>query len=250
MTAVVTKNPRAQLLFHRVAPARRKVEVFTELQGSLVPSAALPASVPFAISSFDGPGALEIGAELVTPSFTAAYSLTPLVATLTDSEGSPAKTVSATPLAFQSDGTFSKDQPLESVTFTLSARGAADPTIVQETFEVPFWPRVFFGVDAPLGMGGGDEAFIEALAGSALMGAVDGSFAANVGTGQRFFWAAPLSLGNPQFVVANQPLVGATLVNDAIAVTPNTVNGVPITYQLWQSDTDDLGQVTVLVSEV
>jgi hypothetical protein len=135
------------------------------------------------------------------------------------------------------------------VGFVLTAK-AEDKGPVQATFSVPFWPRVYAGVSAPLLVGGGDEAFVEALVISAIQGTVETIFAVSIGVGERFFWAAPLLLGPPKFEVVNQPLVGAILINDAIAVTPGTPNGVPVTYQLWMGDTDDLGQVTVQVSEV
>lgn len=88
-----------------------------ELEDACVPD--------FAIESFAfSPGAaVEIGTQVVTPSFTASYNRTPASAVLTDSEGSPAKDVSGTPEAFDSDETFQKTAPNDSVTATLTADG-------------------------------------------------------------------------------------------------------------------------------
>ena len=83
----------------------------------------------FDITGFSGPATQEVGATVATPAFTASYNRTPDTATLTDSEGTPAKDVSSTPTSFSSNGTFQKTVNNQSVTFTLSATEDGDPEL-------------------------------------------------------------------------------------------------------------------------
>jgi len=128
------------------------------LIGTIIEDCAAPA---FDITAFSALVAslLEVGDSSVTPSFNAAYNRSPDSAILTDNDGTPAKDVTATPLSFSSDGTFTKTANNASVTFTLTASQAGSPDTGQIVFT---WrPLVFTGITANAGPY--TEADIEAL---------------------------------------------------------------------------------------
>jgi len=103
------------------------------LIGTIIEDCAAPA---FDITAFSALVAslLEVGDSSVTPSFNAAYNRSPDSAILTDNDGTPAKDVTATPLSFSSDGTFTKTANNASVTFTLTASQAGSPDTGQIVF--------------------------------------------------------------------------------------------------------------------
>lgn len=126
--------------------------------GTIVEDCAVPA---FSVTSFSALVAslLEVGDSSITPTFNAAYNRTPTSAVLTDDDGTPAKDVTATPLSFSSDGTFTKTVNNSTVTFTLTASDAAGPDTGQAVFT---WrPLVFTGITANAGPY--TEADVEAL---------------------------------------------------------------------------------------
>lgn len=90
------------------------------LAGSIVEDCELP-SFDILTFSFTASGVVEIGTIVATPSFSASYNRTPTTVTLTDSEGTPSKDVTATPTSFSSDASYQKTTPNDSVTSTLTA---------------------------------------------------------------------------------------------------------------------------------
>ena len=135
------------------------------LTGVIIEDCAAPL---FSITSFSAlsPTGLEIGDSSITPSFNASYNRTPKSAVLTDDDGTPAKDVLATPLAFNSDGTFIKTVNNGSVTFTLTAADGGTPATSQEVFT---WrPLIFTGITANAGPY--TEADVEALVTQSLSG--------------------------------------------------------------------------------
>jgi len=128
------------------------------LVGTIIEDCAAPA---FDITSFSAlvVSSLEVGDSAITPPFTASYNRSPTSAVLTDDDGTPAKDVTATPLSFSSDGTFTKTANNATVTFTLTASDAGGPDTAQAVFT---WrPLVFTGITANAGPY--TEADVEAL---------------------------------------------------------------------------------------
>lgn len=101
---------------------------------------------PFDIESFSLVSGqyVEVGQQIASPAFSATYSKNPEDATLTDTDGTPAKDVSGTPLSFTSDGTFQKNANNESVTFTLSASLQTQADSAQAV--LTWVPLVFTGI--------------------------------------------------------------------------------------------------------
>ena len=93
--------------------------------------------------------------------------------------------------------------------------------------------------------GGNSEAFIEALASSALQSSRATSYTDNATGANKLYWAAPASYGTPTFTVGGFA-GGFTLVSNTISVT--NANGVTQNYQLWESDVAGLGNTAVVVS--
>ena len=135
------------------------------LVGTIIEDCAAPG---FDITAFSSlvVSLLDMGDSAATPPFTASYNRSPTSAVLTDDDGTPAKDVTATPLSFSSDGTFTKTVNNATVTFTLTASDAAGPDTGQVVFT---WrPLVFTGITANAGPY--TEADIEALVTQNLSG--------------------------------------------------------------------------------
>lgn len=159
----------------------------------------------FWISSFTRPaGALvEIGTTVAAPSFAAAYSaLPPSSAILTDSDGTAARTVTSTPTAFSSLGSFTKLVNGQSVTFVLTA--VKDGVTGTDNFALVFGTRRFFGASSATT--GFDWAFARSLASSELATSkARGTSSYSLTAGQRFVAAWAKAWGTPAWVVNAYP---------------------------------------------
>jgi hypothetical protein len=109
---------------------------------------------------------------------------------------------------------------------------------------------VYWGTGIALGVGNGSEAFIEALAGSNLQPDGNSAFAVSPLVTEKIFFAAPTSFGALQFFVGSPLPGGMFLVGNNISVTPNTPNGVPQDYSLWETVSVGLGPTSVTVVQV
>lgn len=99
----------------------------------------------FAITAFNGAQTVEIGANIVNPAFTAAYSYTPNSAAITNTDGISSPTNLVSPFtAATIVGTFNKTTQA-TVTFTLTATAATVKTANQN---LNWSPRVFGGIGA------------------------------------------------------------------------------------------------------
>jgi hypothetical protein len=183
---------------------------------------------------------LEIGASAVSPAFTAAHNRTPTSLVLTNNDNGESKNVVATPTSFTSSQTYTKTANNASVTFTLT--GSDGLTGDVRTASITWRPRVYHGIGAA---GGNSEAFIEALASSALQSSRTTSYTDNATGSNLLYWAAPASYGTPTFTVGGF-VGGFSLVSNTISVT--NANGVTQNYQLWVSDVSGLGSTSVVVS--
>jgi len=194
----------------------------------------------FVITSFAPvTAALEIGLTATSPAFTAAESDTPTSLVLTNNDNSESKSVVGTPTSFTSSQNYTKTANNASVLFTLTGSDGVNGNARTTSI---FWrPRVYHGV----GVNGlSTEADIKALASSALQASRATSYTDNAGASQYLYWAAPTSYGTPTFTVGGFS-GGFSLVSNTIALT---LNGVTQNYQLWQSDTANLGSTAVVVS--
>lgn len=198
------------------------------------------------------PDPVELGAELVNPTFTAATSGGGVLTskTLGDDDGNATTDILGDPNPVTAPFTYSKTVIGDTVQFTLTADdgGGAVMSSVVHTW----LPRVYLGVATPAAI---DEAFIEALAESEL-GADKAIARAGLtwGSGDRIyvafpqvFPAAPLDflaqIGGSGFPG------GFELDTAGVSVTPNTPNGVPVLYDVWRSTGTGLGlAVDVTVS--
>jgi len=202
----------------------------------------------FAISSFSSAVAsLEVGQTILSPAFTAAYSLPPDTApnsvVLTDSDLSPAKdvTLPAPPVAFTSDVTFTKNTYGAAVVFTLTAkRGASTKTA---TSQMQWLQRVYWGV-APV-PGAYDEAFIKSLASNQLSSSRARTFSVNAGPGQKIFYCYRVPYGDATFTVGG---FSGGFFKAAASVSVTNAYGFIENYEIWESDNPNLGPTTVTVS--
>jgi hypothetical protein len=196
----------------------------------------------FTINSFETLVAqLEIGEETIEPEFIAFYNLNPLSVKLSDSFTGSIKDVTSTPLAFNSDQTFSKNVPNQSVVFNLLAN---DGCIVASRSVTMSWlPRVYIGVNTGVGAGNGTDTLVLGLAQQPLQATRAGTYEVSPGLGQKIFYAAPSSYGTPTFQIGSFP--GGFFLVGTVAVTNGF--GVTINYDIYESSNASLGPVTLQV---
>jgi len=177
----------------------------------------------FAIS-VSGGTTVEIGATITSQSLSISYTGTATApVTLTDSEGSPTTTLISPFTSVTSPLVTSKTANNSTVTYTIHANSKTGTTTTA-------WrPRVYFGSATP---GAHDEAFIEALASSALASSRNRTISVSATAGQRAYYAIPSSYGTPVFTIGG--FVTTHTLMATVSVT--NVNGVTQNYDLWASD--------------
>lgn len=209
------------------------------------PSLGRYVPVPFAglaISSFSlTTSIVEVGETVTHPAFTAAYGgETPDTATLTDNQGSSPKDVTSTPFAFSSDAVLTKNTFGATAVFPLLAD--LGPLSATRSVTLTWGQRNYCGVGVT---GGSTEAFIEALATSAVAITKAGSFALSASGSQYLYWAARAAYGTPTFKDGSGIGVDMFLVSNSISVT--NAYGFAENYQLWRSTNPNLA-LTLVVS--
>ncbi len=183
---------------------------------------------------------LRVGATATTPAFTAAHSSPPTTLLLTNTDNAESKNVQATPTSFTSSQNYTKTANNATVTFVLT--GSDGISGANRSAAITWRPDVYWGTGAA---GGNTEAFIEALAGSALLASRATSFAVSATGSLKTYFAIPASYGTPTFTVGGFS-GGFTLVSATISVT--NVNGTVQNYALYESNSPGLGSITVVVS--
>jgi len=182
---------------------------------------------------------LELGAELVNPQFTAATSGggVLILKTLADDDGNATTDILGAPNPVTKPFTYSKTAIGAQVLFTLSADDGGG--VVIDSKAHTWQPRVYLGVTAVAAV---NEAFVEALAESEIR-ADKGIARAGITwtAGQAIYVAFPQAF-NPtdplDFLVqiGGGGFPGGFVLDTAgVSVTPNTVNGTPILYDVWRS---------------
>ncbi len=187
------------------------------------------------------PTPLELGAVLPVGTQFNAFEFNaagPLVArTIQDDDGNAAVDILGQANAVPNAGmgfSYSKTAINDQVAFTLTSDDGSDVATDVETYA--WLPRVYMGVAAI--PGAVNEAFVEALGESELRNDKGISRTAQFWTAAEHIWVAFPQAFNPtsslDFLVGAFP-GGFTLDTAALAITPNTPNGVPVLYDVWRS---------------
>lgn len=195
-------------------------------------------SPSFAIT-LSGGFALEVGATLTTPAFTATYTTSPTSVILTDSDASPPKDVSGTPNSFNANFTTTKNTVGATKICTITASNG----IVSKTANTTFtWEQKHYhGVGTA---GQTTAAFILSLIGTLSL-VQPNTFTVTAGATQKIYFASRAAFGTPTFTVGGFS-GGFNLVSNVISVT--NLSGITENYQLWESTNVNLGLTTVVVT--
>lgn len=201
-----------------------------------VPTAFEITSFALGVSSL-----VQVGSTVTNPTFTASYNQVPTSVVLTDTEGNT-DVVTSTPNAFTSPHAFTKSTFGASVTFTDTASTSLGSDAA--TASLTWGQKVFYGAAVA---GTYNEAFIEALSGSALKTSPNGNYAINATVGKNAYFGALTALGLTvsDFFVGGFPFACSKV---ASAVSVTNTDGVTATYDLFGSDNTGLGSFTLSVS--
>ena len=221
-------------------PYTAQASDFNRIMDRIAAAVGGPAVSPVT-ADLDGGGTFELGASSVSPQFTATYGgSNPLtVATLEDDQANPVQDVLSVANPLTMPFTYVKSGIGDVVNFTLTADdGGTGPT--QDIEQSTWLPRVFWGVGPA---GSSSEAFIEALAGSALAASRLRMFTVTPGALEKIYYAYPDVFGAATFFVQN--FEGGFLPSILVSVT--NPYGVTLDYRLYESAIVGLGTVTVNV---
>lgn len=198
--------------------------------------------VAFAISSFGSVSSAmrEVGESLASIAFTAAYTLAPDSATVVDDLTAVTDAVAGPFTSHTKTGPFVKSSTGQSVTFTLSATRGATTVTADSVFT--WGSRVHYGASPS---GTHNEAFIEALASSAVSTSYARTFAATAGAANHIYYCFPSAMGTPTFFVGGFE-GGFELIATAVSVT--NAHGVAQNYDVWRTVNVNLGSTTVTVA--
>lgn len=173
---------------------------------------------------------LEIGTNLVNPTFNASYSGTPTMATLDDSDGNPQQNVLGLPNPLTMPFTYQKTANGGTEVFTLSSNGGSTSTQT-----VTWLPLVHYGVSASATL---NQAQIKALAGSALASTSTISFTLTPAA-QYLYYAFPTSFGavSPLDFQTPPPFPGGwvEMAGSPIAITAATAGAPVQNYYVWRT---------------
>ena len=206
----------------------------------------IPFSSAFIITEFDLATPityLDYGHELVTPAFTAAYTLAPTSAQLLDSDGNP-------PIdlvdfeSFATDVSYDKN-PLTGtkfVTFTLLAFKGAAHFHAEVTVKWA-WP-LYYGAAVPEAV---TEAFIHAMSGRALSPTPECTVTVDAGVDEYIYFCSPCAYGTSLQFMLGIFEGGFTQLPDIVSVSNGY--GLSTEYYVWQSDVAGLGATEITVIE-
>ncbi len=195
----------------------------------------------FAITAFasNQPALIEVGSTIIDPHFTASYNNTPTNVTIQDNQGTGIVNVTGTPTSFAYTATYTENAYGITVTWSLNA---TDGTGSDNASDATEWVQlVYWGVGAP---GGSTEAFIEALANSALATTRNRTFTVTPSSTQKIYYAYRNAYGTATFTVGG--FSGGFNSGTVISVT--NAHGFTENYRLYESDNVDLGTTTVVVT--
>lgn len=184
---------------------------------------------------------LEVDQTIVTPAFTATYTVVPTTAALTDNVGSPSKNVIGSPGSFTSNGTFQKTSFGQSVVFTISV--TVGSSSASKNVSITWGQKNYWGVGAAGQTGG---LFIVSLATSAVAISRNASASFNASSVQKIYYATRSAYGTPTFKDAATGFGFAITKSGDFSVTNGF--GFSENYQLWESDNLGLGTITMDVT--
>lgn len=178
----------------------------------------------------------EVGTVLSNPAFTAAHSQTPDTLLLTNNQNSESKDVHATPTSFTSSQSYTFATPSYTVTWTLTGTKITSDVATRTASAAQ---KSFWGVSASPAA---TEAFIEALANSALDTDAARTFTQSPGTSEYICFAHPTRYGTPTFLIGGTLPGGYISLGTTISVT--NAQGYAENYTLWRSVTAGLAANT------
>ena len=199
----------------------------------------------FTITSFalsGQPSTVEVGSTVTNPAFTAAYNRPPAAVTLNDGSGAQTLTLPAT--AFSKTATYTLTTVNASKSFTLSANESGGP-VKTASVGITWAPRVYWGSATPATY---TAAFVTALGSNALATGRQRTIALTVTAGKKFYYAVPASFGGASSNFIDQATgfaVGVSLVG---TVTVTNSFGIAISYNIFASNQQALGALTVVVN--
>jgi archaellin len=196
----------------------------------------------FAISTFVcTTPSIEVGDTVAVPAFTASYATapdtTPNSVVLTDNGGSSPIDVTATPTSFSSPNTYTPATYGASRTFTLTAEKS---TITKTaTSSITGLQKYFYGIGIA---GQSSEAFIEALANSALTSTRSHTVTVTAGATDKIYYAYRAAYGIATFYIGG--FEGGFNAPTTVSVT--NAFGYTENYYLFESVQPNLGLTTVV----
>jgi len=178
----------------------------------------------------------ETGTVLANPAFTAAHSIAPDALVLTNNQNGESKSVVGTPNSFTSSQSYTFATPSYSVTWTLTGtKGTVDTA--QRTASAA--QKTYWGISSSPA---DTEAFIEALASSALDTDAARTITVSPTGAQKIYFAHPTRYGTPTFFIGGVLEGGFIVRSTTISVT--NAQGYAENYTLWESVTAGLGSNT------
>lgn len=201
---------------------------------------------PPLIASFSLVGGLvrELGQALSPASFAAAYNRAPSAASISDGTNT---VVLASPFTSGSlAGPYNGTSIGTSQAFTLTASETGGPNLTS-TLTALWQPRAFWGAAAV--PGAYNEAFIEGLTNSVLLPSRAYSPGYSAGAGEKLYWCQPVAFGGAPSDFKNAATgfaIGISKVAASVSVT--NAFGVTLNYEIWESDVDGLGAVTMEIT--
>lgn len=201
------------------------------------------ATSPYSANLNVTPTLTQVGSTVATPPFTASYSGgvgPPVTAVFTDSDGNAPVDVIATPTAFNSPYSYTKNAYGVVETFTLTTSDGN--STVMPTATTTWTQLVYWGVGPA---GGGGAAFIQGLASSQLQLSRNGTFTVNAGPTQKVYYAYRTAYGAATFTVGG---FSGGFSADSTTISVTNTNGFTENYTLYESDNLGLGNITVVVT--
>ncbi len=188
-----------------------------------------------------GGGIVEVSQTIANPAFTATYTATPDLATLSDTDGN-SQDVTATPTSFNSIYSFVKNTFGATVTFTLMA--TKDAVTESPTATLSWGQKAYWGV-GPAGLVG--NTFITTYStGNATALTRSTTFSVTAGASDKIYFACRSGYGSGTAVFTVGGFEGGFTFVGTFSRT-NTYGFIE-NYDLYESDNVGLGATTVTVS--
>lgn len=197
---------------------------------------------PVSITLMPALNLVEVGQPVIHPNFTAIYSGPGLVtnATLKDNDNNVIQSLS-TPNSFSSNFSFTKNIFDGYVDFTLTA--TQNTRFIKSDIQKIIWgQRSYWGLGSA---GQTGAAWITSLSNSVITNSKNVNFTLTAGLGQKIYFAYRTGYGDAIFTIKNIQgdftKVGTYLVTNTFGFAEN--------YDLYESNSTNLGPVNVLVSD-